>query len=180
MLEVETGDIELYDEIKNEFVIIPSVKIKLENSLLSISKWESRTHRPFLDGKEKTIDDTLDYISDMCIGKSPGEAVMKNLPSNVLKKINDYVNDPMTATTISDNSNPKRNGKVKTSEVLYAYMIKLGIPFDCEKWHINRLITLIKVCDIMSGDNKKMSKQEILRQNRELNAARKKKYNTKG
>lgn len=180
MLEIYVDGNELYDESKNEFVKIKPQTLKLEHSLLSISKWESKWHKVFLDKSEngKTEEEILDYIKCMTIN-NVDPYTYYFLSQDDIDKIFKYIEDPMTATIVKDIEGKRSNEKV-TSEVIYYWMVSLQIPFECEKWHLNRLLTLIKICNVKNQPSKKMSKRQILEQNRALNAARLKKFHTKG
>ena len=171
---------ELYDEASNRFIDIPKTTLSLEHSLLSISKWESKWHKPYLSTEQKTREEMLDYIRFMTINQNVDPNVFYGLSRDNIKVIEDYITDPMTATTIK-----KQNGKVSreiiTNELIYYWMSELGIPFQpCEKWHINRLLTLIEVASIKKQPPKKMSKSDVMRQNHSLNAARRAKHHTRG
>lgn len=179
MLKIIIPETELYDEVREEFITLKSQELQLEHSLVSISKWESKWHKPFLSDKEKTTEEILDYIKCMTITQNVKDGTYKRLNGDNIKAINDYIGDPMTATTFNDNNN-KPSREIITAEIIYYWMIANQIPMECQKWHINRLLTLIKVCSIKNSPSKKMSKQEILNRNRALNAARKKELNTTG
>ena len=180
MLPLLIPETQLFNEQDNTFINIKEQKIQLEHSLVSLSKWESKWHKPFLTDKAKTHEETLDYIKCMTITQNVKDEVYLCLNNDHVKQINDYIVNPMTATTIRDN-NPKRiNNEQITSELIYYWMILLNIPFKCEKWHLNRLITLVKVCNIKNEPPKKMSKRDIMSRNAALNAARRKQLNTKG
>lgn len=175
------GSQELWDERKQEF--IPATKdqtIQLEHSLLSLSRWESKWNKAFLSRKEKTNEETIDYIRCMTITQGVSPEVYYRLSYENLTEINDYIAAPMTATYFRDDKIMGHARDTVTAELIYYWMIALNIPFECQKWHLNRLFALIKVCGIKTGPQKKMSKNEIARQQAELNAARRKKYNTKG
>ena len=179
MLQIVVPERELWDEEKEEFVYVKKHKLQLEHSLVSISKWESKWHIPFLDGKDKTIEQIIDYVRCMTITQNVKPEVYNRLTEDNLKAINDYIENPMTATTFSDiNQRPSR--EIITSEIIYYWMVSFNIPFECQKWHLNKLLTLIKVCNIKNSPPKKMSRQEILSRNRALNEARKKNLNTMG
>ena len=136
-------------------------------------------HIPFLDGKDKTLEQIIDYVRCMTITQNVKPEVYNRLTEDNLKAINDYIENPMTATTFSDiNQRPSR--EIITSEIIYYWMVSFNIPFECQKWHLNKLLTLIKVCNIKNSPPKKMSRQEILSRNRALNEARKKNLNTRG
>lgn len=178
MLELSVSGKEFYDEKKNEFVTIKPTKLLLEHSLISLSKWESKWKKPFLSS-EKNIPEVVDYIRCMTLTQCVPQEVYGSLSEDNIKEVVRYIEDPMTATKIKRKpSGPK--GEVVTAELIYYWMVTLGIPFECQKWHLNKLLTLIEVCSIKSQPSKKMSKNEILKQNRELNAARRAKYKTKG
>ena len=173
MLQLNIPDVEAFDERTNEFIIIKGRTIQLEHSLISLSKWESKWEKPFLSqDKEKTSEEILDYVRCMTLTKNVDENIYEYLSEENIEEINDDISAPMTATWFSDRDN-KRNREVITSEIIYYQMIALGIPFECQKWHLNRLLTLIRVCSIKNAPQKKMSKKDILKHNRELNAARK-------
>lgn len=186
MLQIVIPGIECYDEIKNEFITTDSIKISMEHSLLSLSKWESKWHKPFLDGKDKSYEETIDYYRCMTLTKNVDSDIYYNISVDLGNQINDYIADSMTATWFNDKlsksitEKSRTNGSVVTSEVIYYYMISLGIPFECQKWHLNRLITLIRVISEKNAPKKKMSNQEILTQQADLNAKRRAELNSKG
>lgn len=179
MLRLIVPEKELYDERTGLFVRTKKQVLQLEHSLVSLSKWESKWHKPFLSKNEKSGEEMLDYIRCMTITQNVPDEVYFALDTNELMKINDYLNDSMTATTITKQQGKSR-GEIITSEIIYYWMISLQIPFECEKWNLNRLLTLIEVCNIKNSPGKKMSKSEIMRRNRTLNAARKQQMNTRG
>lgn len=184
MLTINVPSSELYDEVNNEFIQIKGRTIKLEHSLLSLSKWESKWCKPFLsiDTKDRPVVETMDYIRCMTIGQELDLNFYYGLSQENIKIITDYINMPMTATTFNKRHTGQIPGKkeIITSEIIYYDMISLGIPFECEKWHLNRLFTLIRVCSIKNSPGKKMSKQDAMRRQRALNAQRKARYHTKG
>lgn len=173
MLTITIPEGELFRDATQEFVTVPAQTIQMEHSLISISKWESMYHEPFLTIKQKTKAQTLDYFRCMCITSGVNPLVWSNITPEITKTIVAYMNDPMTATTIKrpEKGGPKRS-QVLTSELIYSYMAEFGIPFTCEKWHINRLLTLIRVCDAKQETPKKMSPKETMAQHRAINAAR--------
>lgn len=183
MLKITVPGVELYNEEKNEFVYTEPTTLQLEHSLVSISKWESTWHKSFLNTKEKTLEESIDYIKCMTITQNVPPLVYKGLNNDLMKVIQSYIDAPMTATTFSkeQEASKKTGGKeIITSELIYYWMIALQIPFECQKWHINRLLTLINVCNIKNTPPKKMSKSEIYSKNKALNAARRAKYHSKG
>ena len=176
--------IELWDELKQEFVLIPGTKeqtLQLEHSLVSLSKWESKWCRSFLSKPPATTEETIDYIKCMTLTKNVDASVYERLTDKNIDQIKEYINAPMTATTFSEDKSGRRNNEIVTSELIYYWMISLQIPVaECQKWHINRLLTLIRVCNIKNQPPKKRSKRDIMSRNAALNAARKKQMNTNG
>lgn len=181
MLQIKIKARELWDERKEEFITnnIEQV-LQLEHSLVSISKWEAKYNRPFLDKKDiKTTVETLDYIKCMTITQNVKDEVYNNLTPTDIDSINDYIAAPMTATTFNE-LNKSTSREIITSELIYYWMISLQIPMECQKWHINRLLTLIRVCNVKNGPQKKMSKRELTSKYASLNAARRQQLNSKG
>lgn len=179
-LVIQTPDKEYYDERTNTFSYVNGTTLKLEHSLVSISKWESRWHKPYLGRNEKTTEEFLDYINCMSLSGPIDQSVLRSLGSSEKRKILAYMEDPMTATTIG-NKQKKPSREIVTSELIYYWMTALNIPFEpCQKWHINRLLMLIEVASIKQEPPKKMSKSAALRKQSALNAARRAKYNTRG
>lgn len=179
MLSIVVPEREYYDENKNEFIHSKETTLQLEHSLVSLSKWESKWNKPFLSSKDKTDEEILDYIRCMTITQNVDPSVYLRLSKKNVEQIVNYINLPMTATTFSDRENGKK-GEIITAEIVYYWMISLNVPFECQKWHLNRLLTLIKVCSIKNTPPKKMSKNEILNRNRALNASRRRALGSKG
>lgn len=176
---------EFWDPKKEEFIYIEELDrdydLSLEHSLISISLWESKWHMPFISKEAHTEEQTIHYIKCMTINKNVPDAVYDHMTLEDVKKISDYIHDPMTATTVSDFPGENRKSRqVITSEVIYSWMVGLQIPWEAQKWHLNRLLKLVEVCNAQNTPPKKMSKNEIMRRNKELNAARRAKYNSKG
>lgn len=179
MLKIVIPGIELYDEEKEEFITTKPQTLHLEHSLVSLSKWESKWNKPFLTKDNKTYEETIDYIRCMTITQNISQDTYRLLTSENIQQVNDYIELPMTATTFSNQKKPPSKDVV-TAEIIYYWMISLNIPFECQKWHLNRLLTLINVCNIKNQPSKKMSKRDILNRNKALNKARRKALNTKG
>ena len=173
---------EIWDEEKQEFVEPKVQTLQLEHSLVSLSKWESKWHKPFLTQDKKTLEETIDYIRCMTITQNVPPSVYDKVTDDVINKVNEYIENPMTATWFNNpkGSKGKKNNEQITNELIYYWMTTCHIPFECQKWHLNRLLTLIQICDIKNRPNDKMTKKEIRESNRALNEARRKKYNTKG
>ena len=179
MLIITVPGREMYDEAQNLFTTFKDTTLSLEHSLVSISKWESKWHKPFYGNIEKSKEEVKDYIRCMVVGSISDIFVFDRLTDSNIKEINDYISDPMTATTFS-NQNKKTSKEILTSEVIYYLMTAYGIPFECQKWHINRLLTLIKICEIKNSPPKKMSKSDIMRRNHDLNMARRAALHSRG
>lgn len=182
MLRLVVPSREWYDEKTNEFIVQPKdTTLLLEHSLLSISKWEAKWKKSFLDSSEMLSDEeAIDYVRCMTINSVTNQFVYYSLTNDLKKKIRDYINDPMTATTVRHRKGKPGPKKVITSEVLYSQMVRYGIPFECEKWHLNRLMKLIEVCAVDNGPVDKMSQAEIMKENTAINAMRKHKHKTHG
>lgn len=180
MLTITIPAIELYDEDKNEFMSIKEQTLQLEHSLISLSKWESKWCKAFLAKDQKTLDETIDYIKCMTITSNVNPIVYRFLTKENINSINKYIEAPMTATTFYEDQQKGRGREIVTSELIYYWMISLNIPMECQKWHLNRLLTLIRVCNIKNTPPKKMSRRDIMSRNAALNAARRKQLNTNG
>ena len=169
-----------WDEEKQEFVEPKSQTLQLEHSLVSLSKWESKWQKPFYSKKDMSNEETLDYIKCMTLTKNVDPDVYNHLTQENIKTILDYIRKPMTATTFGKETDSGANLEVITSELIYYWMIASNIPFECQKWHLNRLITLIRVCSVKNAPPKKRSKRDIMSRNAALNAARRKQFNSNG
>lgn len=169
-----------WDEEKQEFVEPSYQVLQLEHSLVSLSKWESKWHKSFLHTKDKTYEETMDYIKCMTITQNVNPEVYDHLSQRNVEEINNYINNPMTATTFAEDKNAKANREIVTAEIIYNWMFSLQIPMECQKWHLNRLIAMIRVSSIKNSSPKKMNKRDILSQNAAINAARRQKLNSKG
>lgn len=180
MLRLQIPAVDMWDEQQECFIVSDERTLCLEHSLVSLSKWESKWNKPFLSKDAKTQEETIDYIRCMTIGEELDRDVYDNLSSENIEKINKYINAAMTATTFSNT--PGRGGRnsIITAEIIYHWMIALQIPSDYENWHLNRLMTLIRVCEAKNSPGKKMSKGETMRRQAQLNAARRQKLNSKG
>ena len=173
MLELVICEPELYDEENNLFIEPKKHIIKLEHSLVSLGKWESKWCKPFLTKKAKTLEEWIDYIKCMTVTQNVDPSLYNLITDEHILQINDYMNAPMTATTVpKDNSSPNR--EIVTAELIHYWMIAHNIPQSYEKWHINRLLTLINVCNYKNKPPKKKSQSELLNHHRAVNASRRK------
>lgn len=180
-LTIKVPEGEYWDEKNNRFITVKAVTLELEHSLISVSKWEAKWQKPFLGDKvERTDEQTFDYIKDMTLTRNVPDDVYRVISQTQLDIIADYISAPMTATTFSSNGISRANQKIVTSEVIYYWMVALTIPFECQKWHLNRLLTLIRVCNEKNKPPTKMSRQQILQQQRALNEKRRAELGTRG
>lgn len=180
MLKIVIPEREFFNEATNKFEYSKPQEVALEHSLISISKWESKWHKPFLDEKhEKTDEEFVDYVRCMSLSNVP-DYVFENISEMNKMEILTYINDKMTATWFAEDKNPPPSNEIITSEVIYYWMIYNEIPFECQKWHLNRLLTLIRVCSLKNQPAKKMSPASILSQNTSLNKMRKAMMHTRG
>ena len=180
MLTIKLSDKELFDEKKNEFIDIKGQTIVLEHSLFSLSKWESIWHKPFLTiDNNMSMEELISYIKCMTITQHVDDSTYLAIDNKTVEEIREYIANPMTATTFSDQGgSPSR--EIITSEVIYGQMVALQIPFECQKWHLNRLLTLIKVCNLRNEPPKKMTMSEVMARNAKLNAERRARLHSKG
>ena len=180
MLKIVIPKWEFYNEKTGEFITVKEIELSLEHSLVSISKWESIWHKPFLKKDQKTLEETMSYIKCMTLTPNVQDIHYSGLTEKNLKQIQQYIEDPMTATWFSNDTNKRKGREIVTSELIYYWMIALNIPFECQKWHLNRLLTLIEVCNRKNAPSRKMSRKAQAQQNASINAARRAAANSKG
>lgn len=180
MLKIIVPAVELYDENKDEFISSKEQVLQLEHSLVSISKWESKWCKPFLTKVTKTDVETIDYIRCMTLTQNVKPEVYSCLSTENITDVINYIEAPMTATVFSNTRNGAPSREIFTSEIIYYWMVYLNIPFECQKWHLNRLLTLINVCIIKSEPAKKISTRELMNRNSALNAQRRQALGTRG
>lgn len=180
MLIITVGAVDVYDESASQFAAQGGLELRLEHSLVSLSKWESEFEKPFLGKGDKTTEEILAYVRCMVLTSNPPEDFLQRLSKENLEAINQYVDRKMTATWFSDQPGPPASREVITSELVYYWMTVFQIPFECETWHLNRLFTLIRICNIKQAKPKKMTRAEAAARNRELNAQRKTQLGTRG
>lgn len=183
MLTIIIKSVELYDDSSKEFYNTEEVSLQLEHSLVSLSKWESKWEKPFLGDGSKTTEETIDYVRCMTISENVSPEVYEYLTDENIIEISSYIDSKMTATWFNDQETKSKGSirkEVITSEIIYYWMISLTIPFECQFWHLNRLLTLIKVCNQKNAPEKKMGRQELVARNRALNEARRAQFNTTG
>jgi hypothetical protein len=170
----------MFDDESQEFTTKDDVALELEHSLVSLSKWESKHEKPFLGKVEKTTDEVLDYIKCMILTPNVPDHVFSKFSEKNYNEINEYIEAKMTATWFSEIPGAPKSRDVITAELIYYWMVIFQIPFECETWHLNRLFTLIRICNVKQSKPKKMSRSEIAARNRELNTQRKAQLGTSG
>ncbi len=176
-----TPDVKSFNNETSKFVVEPgeTFVLELEHSLASLSKWESVFEKPFFSEDDKTVDETLGYVRAMLITPNVPEAVFQKISSENLVEINNYINAKMSATWFREERG-RPNPEMITSELVYYWMVAHTIPFECDQWHLNRLFTLIRICNKKNAPEQKMSAREIAERNRSLNEQRKAKFKTQG
>lgn len=188
MLTLTLPDVELYDEKNNQFMYAKGQTITLEHSLVSVSKWESKWKIPFLSGKTMTAEQTRDYIRCMTITQNVNPILFSKLTQETLDIVTEYIQDPQTATWFSEKDKQKQGGgsnRPITSELIYYWMIESGIPMECQKWHLNRLLTLIEVCNAERkaadpNNKKRYNPRDLAKSRSALNAQRRAAMHTRG
>lgn len=180
MLKLLISSEEFFNEETSEFTTTPDLVLELEHSLLSMSKWESKFKKPFLGPGEKTLEETMGYIESMIISDNADSSVLNQMNNDHFAQINSYIASVESATTFNTPQKARGIPEVITSELVYYWMISFNIPFECETWHLNRLFSLIQICNIKNSNPKKIPKNEIAARNRALNEQRKAQLNTTG
>jgi hypothetical protein len=181
VLTINVPGIEVYDESTNEFKTEDGFDLDLEHSLVSLSKWESITAKPFLSSERKTSEEVLLYIQTMTLNQEIPPGLFLRMTQDNLDQIDIYIERKMTATWFNElPSPPPLHNQIITSELIYYWMIAFNIPVEFERWHLNRLFTLIKICNVKNEKPKKMSRSESLARNRSLNAQRRAELNSNG
>lgn len=107
------------------------------------------------------------------------------MTEEVMEVLKNYLQSQPTATkfaTYGDSQNESNlsSGKTYTAEEFYAMMFEAGIPLEFENRNFERLLILLRVMGSKHSKPKKMSKEEIYKQNRELNAKRRQQLKSKG
>lgn len=180
MLKLMIVGTEFFDDDTQTFGSVGDVEIEFEHSLLSLSKWESKFQVPFLSNTVKSTEQVLAYVEAMVTTADYPADVVGRLDQKSLDKINQYIESKESATTFGSMPERRGRGEVITAELIYYWMVAFNIPFECERWHLNRLFALIRICNIKNSKPTKMSRHDVITRNRELNAQRKEQYNTKG
>lgn len=180
MLTITIPGEEMWDEEQEVFIYGKEQTLKLEHSLVSLSKWESKWHKSFLHTENKTHEETLDYIKCMTLTQNVNPEVYRRLTEKNIEEIEKYIGDPMTATTFKEEKGGKKDREIVTSELIYYWMVSYNIPSEYQKWHLNRLITLIRVCGVKNSPPKKMSMRDRINRNAEINRRNRQRFKSKG
>lgn len=180
MLELYIPAFEAFDNSRNEFIYVKDHNIRLEHSLVSLSKWEAKWHKSFLNASELSVGEYIDYIRCMTITQNVDSNVYMGVTNEHIQKVRDYIDDPMTATTFSKQEGQGCSREIITNEIIYYWMTEFNIPFECQKWHLNRLLTLIRVCSIKHSPKKKMNRQDWTNRRRALNKSRRGQHGFRG
>lgn len=180
MLRITISGDEFFNEETEEFVVVDATIIDLEHSLVSLSKWEAKHEKAFLGRTEKTNEELFDYLKCMILNKDIDPDIILNASKHNFEEIQKYIESNQSALKFDSVPGRSGVGEAITSELIYYWMIAYNIPFECERWHLNRLFSLIRVCSIKNSPKKKMTKQELAKRNRELNAKRRAELGTQG
>lgn len=180
MLSITVPAAEYWDAVNETFLYTGEKVLQLEHSLVSISKWESKWGKAFLGNQPKSDEEILDYVRCMTITQNVDPEIYTRLSKENYKSINEYIESPMTATYIFEEKQAKGQKETVTSELIYYWMITFGIPVEFQKWHLNRLLTLIRVCNFKNSPRKKRSRKDLMREHTAINAARRKMANSRG
>lgn len=180
MLKIIIEDEELYDEESNTFQTTERFEFEVEHSLLSLSKWEANYKKPFLSSGKLSTEEIFQYVMYMILTPNVTEKIVNDSSTKIFSEVNDYINSSQSATTFGEMPQKRGPGEVITSELIYYWMVAFNIPFECEKWHLNRLFSLIRICNIKNSKPEKVSRHEAAMRNRALNEKRKAELNTTG
>lgn len=180
MLKITIPSSELFNEATNEFISSTGGTLTLEHSLVSLSKWESRHKKPFLGKEPKSTAESIDYIRCMTLEEDVDPNIYNGINDFIILQVEAYIQDPMSATWFSNRNKTRPSREIVTAEIIYFWMSSLGIPFECREWHLNQLLTYIRVCKEKTTKQKPMSQSELARRNSALNAARRKALHSNG
>ena len=176
MLKITIPAVEMWDETNECFISTKEYTLQLEHSLVSLSKWESKWCKPFMTKDAKTDEELIDYVRCMTLTQNVPDEAYQMLTNENVQDILKYIDSPMTATTISDDKRSRPSRQIVTNELIYYWMTAYNIPFECQKWHLNRLLTLVRVCNVKNTPPKKQSKSDLYKHHAAVNAARRKKH----
>lgn len=182
MLIITVPALEVFDESKGTFTTFEETTLELEHSLVSLSKWESKWQKPFLGPEKKSTEETLSYIEAMTLTLDVSSDVYDRLTAKNIESVNEYIDRKMSATWFKEDESPNRprSREIITSELIYYWLVALTIPFECQYWHLNRLLTLVRICNEKNQPEKKMSRAELAARNRSLNDQRRAQLSTRG
>ena len=180
MLTIVVPGDEVYDEETSEFHTVNDQILQFEHSLVSLSKWESDFQKPFLTQDPKTEEELFAYLVAMMVTPNAGPDVLYRCTEKNLDEIQRYIDSPQSATTFGEMPERRGRGETITSELIYYWMVAFNIPFECQHWHLNRLFSLIRICNIKNSPPKKRSTRDIAMERRRINEERRAKLATSG
>lgn len=180
MLRIIIQGEEHFNEETSTFETFDDVVLDLEHSLLSLSKWESKYQKPFLSTGDKSREEIFGYLKAMVVTPNVDPDVLNRCSPQNIDTIQEYIDSSQSATTFGMMPERRGPGEVITSELIYYWMVAFNIPFECETWHLNRLFSLIRICNIKNSKPKRMSRSELAQRNAEINARRKAELGTSG
>lgn len=179
MLRITVTLAEEFDDDKQEFRKKETFDLELEHSLVSLSKWEQKYEKPFVSS-QKTTEETLDYIRMMILTPDVPPDVLSKLSKENFEQVQDYISAKMTATYFNDRAPQQRSRELLTAELIYYWMFSFNIPIECENWHLNRLLTLIRIFNVKNQPAKKTNRKELLKHQAEINRQNRERFGTKG
>ena len=152
MLIIKVEEQEFFDSKKAMFFNTKPLTVRMEHSLISIAKWEAFWEKPYLGTLGKTpgisgIREETHYIKCMIIGDVP-DYIPEIIVQNNLKEIQEYITKPYSATKVYRKGPQPPSRQIVTTELIYYWMVRFGIPMECQRWHFNRLLMLIDVCNV--------------------------------
>jgi hypothetical protein len=180
MLRIVIEGEEHYNEETETFETVGDVVVELEHSLLSLSKWESEYQKPFLSAGDKTSEEILGYLKAMVVTPNVDPDVLHHCSQQVMDQIQKYIDSSQSATTFGMMPERRGPGEVITSELIYYWLVAFNIPFEVEVWHLNRLFSLIRICNVKNSKQKKVSRRELAERNAAINAKRRAELGTSG
>lgn len=185
MITIHIPQSEIWDDGNNEFIYIEEQTIDMEHSLVSITKWEAKHHKVFLEENKKTPEEMMDYVRCMCINPLKNERDILGISKKDIEKITNYIEDPMIPFKLKSKDDGNTYGRKKNKDpmcgiMIYYYMVSCQIPFECQHWHINQLLALIQIYSMKENPGNPLKGSKLANRNTTLNAMRKARLGSKG